>query len=275
MARLPSTCSLLLCVLLSGVSLGAQSVSSPPTPAAPVSDAQALALLNSAYSGLAGPSKTLPTSLVATGTYAQSSGASDQSSPQSIRIETSGPSSFRSDLSSSSGTVTNIINGTSGWTQNSSGGRALAVGETFGRGVEILPLLIVSRWLNTSGVAANYVAAETLNGTSVQHITITPPNAPPAVSPDQTNFEQMARCEVYLDSTTNLPVRIRVYQHPSDRRASMLLDLDFSNYQSSGGSQFPFSITYSMDGQQIAQLQFQSIAVNAAVSANDFTWSAQ
>src|SRR5579862_1969606 len=208
MSRHFRTFSVLTSILLFVSPLGAQSVSAPVT-AAPVSDARSLSLLNKTFGALNGVSAAAPASLVITGTYTRFPGLPNQSSADSIRIEALGPSSFRSDLNTSDGIVTNIIVGTSGWTQNSSGGRALAVGETFGRGIEMLPALLVSQWLNTSGVAANYVAIESLNAASVQHITITPPNVPPLNAVDPTGFERMAKCEVYIDSTTNLPARIR------------------------------------------------------------------
>lgn len=254
-----------------------QQAAQPPTAQGPStgSDPQALAVLTSARAALAGPSGATPASLIITGTYTRMPGSPNQSPAETIRIETLGAASFRSDLNSSGGTVTNIINGSSGWTETSSGGRALAAGETFGRGIELVPVLAVSRWLSTQGVAATYVAAETLGGAPVNHVSITPPSLAPAGAPDQANFEQMAKCEVYLDSRTNLPLRIRVYHRPTDRRASLLWDIEFANYQTTGGMPFPYLITYSIGGQPFAQLQIQSIAVNASIPASDFTWSEQ
>lgn len=230
-------------------------------------DPLALTALQTALGSLSGPAAAVPTSILATGTYTRSATNVMQSLP--IQIEALGLNDFRWDTTESDGTATIIVAGTSGWFQNASGSRALATGETFGRGVEIFPLLFISKWLNNAGVGVTWVGPDTVSGQSVNHITIIPPAA--TVSAPQ----PMAQCELYLNPETNIPVRVRVYQHPIDPRISTLLDIDFANYQQTNGALFPTSVTFSIGGHQISQIQLQSISLNASVSAGDFTRSAQ
>jgi hypothetical protein len=239
--------------------------SSPPA-TANTQDAQAVSVVKAALSALTGPSATVPTSLVASGTYTRLPNGSSQTYP--IQLKVLGLTSFRWDTSEATGTVTTIVSGTSGSVQTPTVNRALAVGETFGRGAEIFPSLLISKWLGTAGLGLTWVGSETLNGQTVNHMTIVPPvAASPGTAPT------LAQCELYTDPQTNLPVRVRVYQQAIDTRISTLLDLDFSGYQTVSGLLFPMSISFSIGGQTIGSLQFQSISVDASVSASDFVGS--
>jgi hypothetical protein len=128
--------------------------------------------------------------------------------------------------------------------------------------------LLISKWLGTAGLGLTWVGSETLNGQTVNHLTIV---APVAASPG--TAPALAQCELYTDPQTNLPVRVRVYQQAIDTRISTLLDLDYSGYQTVNGLQFPMSISFSIGGQIIGSIQFQSISVNASVSSSDFVGS--
>ncbi len=227
-------------------------------------DPQAVAVLQAAFATLQGQSATTSASLVANGTYTRQPGGSSQSFP--IQIEALGTGSYRWDSNDPSGTVTLVVSANSSWMQGPDGTRALAVGETFGRGGEIFPFLLLSRWLGAAGVGMTWVAAESSSGKLLNHITVLPPTQPVA-------GPRMANCEVWADAQTNLPTRIRVSHSPTDRRVSVPLDLDFSDYRLVNGILFPFSITFSSGSHTMGQIQFQTIMVNAPVSPNDFVAS--
>jgi hypothetical protein len=227
-------------------------------------DPQAVASLQAAFAALGGQTSPAPASLVANGAYTRQPGGSNQALP--LKIEALGAQNIRWDTSDASGPVTLVVSHNSSWMQGPDGGRALAVGETFGRGGEIFPLLIISRWLGTAGVGMTWVAAESSSGKVLNHMTVAPPT-------QMNSGLRMANCEVWSDAQTNLPTRIRVSHSPNDRRVSIPLDLDFSDYRAVNGILFPFSITFSVGTHAMGQIQFQSITVNAPVSPNDFVAS--
>ena len=111
-----------------------------------------------------------------------------------------------------------------------------------------------------------WIAAEPNSGKTLNHVTVTPPTQV-ATGP------RMANCEVWVDAQTNLPTRIRVSHSPLDRRVSIPLDLDFSDYRAVNGVLFPFSVAVSMGTHVKGQIQFQSITLNVPVSPNDFVAS--
>jgi hypothetical protein len=252
----PLVLSFILSLFLSFPSLAQQA-----TAPAATQDPQAVGVLQSAFAALGGQTAPAPATLVATGTYTRQPGNLNQVLP--IQIEALGTGSIRWDTSDVNGTVTLVVSRASSWMQGPDGARALAVGETFGRGGEIFPLLLFSRWLGTAGVGMTWVAAEPSSGKVLNHVTVVPPT--------QTGTgPRMANCEVWADAQTNLPTRIRVSHSPTDRRVSIPLDLDFSDYRMVNGILFPFSITFSVGTHVMGQIQFQTITVNAPVSASDF-----
>jgi len=93
-----------------------------------------------------------------------------------------------------------------------------------------------------------WVGPDTVSGQSVNHVTILPPATASAGEP-----QQLAQCELYVNPQTGVPVRIRVYQHPIDRRASVPLDLDFTDYQAVSGLLFPMAISFSIAGQPMSE----------------------
>jgi outer membrane lipoprotein-sorting protein len=261
----PLSAAFLIALLLS-VSVVAVAQQTSPTPAPNTQDGQAVSVIKAALSGLTGPSAAVPVSLVASGTYTRWPNGTAVSFP--IQLKVLGTTSVRWDASEPSGSVTTIVNGLSGSVQTPSVSRALAIGETFGRGVEIFPALLITKWMGTTGLGMMWVGPEALNGQSVNHTTVLPPAT---ASPNA--IETQPKCEFYTDPQTNRPIRVRVYQHPTDRRAVTLLDIDFSNYQSVSGMMFPMTVSFSTGGQTIATIQFQSIAPNASVSASEFIGS--
>jgi len=86
-------------------------------------------------------------------------------------VEALGAGSYRWDTSDTNGTVTVVVSRASSWVQSPDGTRALAVGETFGRGGEIFPLLLLSRWLGTAGIGMAWVGSETNSGKLTNHMT--------------------------------------------------------------------------------------------------------
>ncbi len=258
--------SFLLLVFLPVCILVSRAQSAPQSPpAAPVRDPQAILTLQNALLSLGGSS---PSSILATATYTRFH--TDSAPAVAVQIKALGVDSFRWDFTDTAGTVTLIINNSSGVVQDATGARALSVGGTLGRGGELFPALLLTRWLANPLTGAQTVGLENVEGKTLTHLTIIP--APPAAddATGQARFQQMARCEFYADPQTNLPARLRVYQSGSDWRLQSPVDLDFADFRTVSGVVFPFSISFSIGGRAIAQIKFQSIIPNAPVSSGDF-----
>jgi hypothetical protein len=76
--------------------------------------------------------------------------------------------------------------------------------------------------------------------------------------------------EVYLDSSTSLPVSVSFNTHPGgDAGRDFPVEITFSDYQSVSGVILPFHVQ--LNGTLILDLQFQKADLNMGLTAGSFT----
>jgi len=133
------------------------------------------------------------------------------------------------------------------------------------------PALTLQSALNDSQVSLVYVGQETKLGTGVQHIRIS------RVIPGQTStatllIQRLSQVDIFLDSTTNLPVAIDFNTH-SDTNASLDLPLEiqFSGWNATNGIQVPSRIQKFLQGSLTLDLSALTISVNTGLPQSDFT----
>lgn len=139
-----------------------------------------------------------------------------------------------------------------------------------GTALENFPMLALSEWVSSSTIGLKMGGSETIAGRAVYHITITPTLVGNTDPRREKVYESTHNREIYIDQQTNLPVRVRYYRHPTDWRVGVAVDVDYSNFQSISGISFPMTTTTSQNGQQVSQVQFQSVNLNTSISASDF-----
>jgi hypothetical protein len=91
-------------------------------------------------------------------------------------------------------------------------------------------------------VVLSYLGQTTWNGGAVQHIQsyVYQPNPPPIPGPTP---QQLSSMDFYLDATTLLPVAMTFNAHPDNNAGTnLLIEIDFSNYQSMSGVLVPTNI---------------------------------
>jgi hypothetical protein len=238
---------------------------SQPT-AAVIRDSQGILALQQSLAALGGG---LPSSVTASGSYATyKSNGSSVAVP--IWLEALGTSKFRRAVDLPDGTHTSIVRGRSGWQISPTDTQGLSIAQLAGIRYEDLPVLAIAEWLNNQAVQIIFVGAETLNDTSVLHIAVRP-NAPPSDdSRLKQAYEETSRCEIYLSSQTNLPVRVRYYAPTTDWRRSTPTDLDFGDFRSVSGVMFPFTITRYVSRHRVSTTQWESIILNVPLTDVDF-----
>jgi hypothetical protein len=78
--------------------------------------------------------------------------------------------------------------------------------------------------------------------------------------------------EVYLDSSTSLPVSVSFNTHPGgDAGRDFPVEITFSDYQSVSGVRLPFHVQKYLNGTLILDLQFQKADLNMGLTAGSFT----
>jgi hypothetical protein len=138
-----------------------------------------------------------------------------------------------------------------------------------------LPVLALSQWLAVPGFRAQLVGQESINGQTLNHITISGISGIAVLLPPNKQIPG-DRYEIYIDPETSLPARIRYYQPvqntfvPDYLSGVAPVDIVFSDYRAVSGVLLPFSIARYMQGQELNSIQLQSVQVNLAINAQDF-----
>jgi hypothetical protein len=114
-------------------------------------------------------------------------------------------------------------------------------------------------------VVLNYIGQETRNGEAVQHIQSYIYQSNPTV-------QQWSTMDFYLDATTLLPAAVTFNAHPDNSAiANLLVEVDFSNYQTLDGVMMPTQIQRSLQGNVLVALTITGAAFNTGLPLSDFT----
>jgi len=133
------------------------------------------------------------------------------------------------------------------------------------------PALTLQSALNDSQISFTYVGQGTKVGITVQHIQIS------RVLPGQTStatslIQRLSRVDIYLNSTTNLPVAIDFNAHPdTDATLDLPVEIQFSGWHSVNGIQVPSEIQKFLQGSLTLDLSALTISVNSGLPQSDFT----
>jgi len=109
-----------------------------------------------------------------------------------------------------------------------------------------------------------------LNGQAVDHVRVwqEPSIQTPSVIPTLRHLSQM---DLYLDSTTALPVALTFNIHPDNNMGlDIPVEIHFSDYRPISGVQVPFSVQKNLNNSLVLDLQFQTAIINSGLTANSF-----
>lgn len=129
----------------------------------------------------------------------------------------------------------------------------------------------IASLLSAPNAVISYVGPETYDGQSVIHLTSSQqfPSATPKIAP---LMQHLTQVEIFLDSSTNLPLALAFNTHPDD---NALLDtpveIRFSDYRAVNGVQIPFHVQKFLNNSLLLDLQFASAQLNSGLSATNFT----
>lgn len=226
-------------------------------------DPQATALLQAAVNVMGG---TVPKDSVAAGSIIIVAGS--QTSTGSIQILTRGTnqSSEQITLPQSTTTIT-YSGGLADQTINS-----VTTGLSLERAATsqsvLFPLPFLAAALANSDVSVQYIALETLNQSSVQHILL---QNSFASQPQLQQFAELAVFDVWLDANTALPQRISYVRRDASGAAPRIpLDTYFTAYQTISGVAYPSQINISFNGTPWATINISSVSLNTGLTDSNF-----
>jgi hypothetical protein len=115
----------------------------------------------------------------------------------------------------------------------------------------------------------SFIATETQNSASVQHLRFYEQSLGKQQSIELT--KHLSTVDLYLDSSTLLPVSVSLNTHPDDNGSlDISVQILFSDYRTVSGALFPFHIQKYLNGTLLLDLQVQSVATNTGLSASLF-----
>jgi len=230
----------------------------------------AAGLLQNAFTALAGSNNV--TDVTLTGTTERIAGSDDESGTATLKA-VSGASLLN--LSFASGTRSEVLNTSAtppagSWSGPDGISHAISYHNLLTDPGWFFPLFVAAHGLSASGYVVTYVGQETFNSVAVQHLTISQTFSS-LPSDTSATFQHLSQLDLYLDTTSFLPVALAFNIHPDD---NMLLDIpiqvQFSDYRAVNGVQVPFHVQKYLNNGLILDLQFQSVVFNSGLSATAF-----
>jgi len=265
------------CFLSLAVSLHAQQTV-PSTSAAPsTSDPRATTLLQQALGALTGGQAV--TDVTVTGAVRRIAGQDDETGTVVLKALATGES--RIDMSfpsgNRSGVRTNSANGPVGTWKGPDGAlHPVAAHNLLVNGPWFFPALMLSSLNSSSGMAVTDAGQETRDGRTVEHLTAISQQASNLSAYSTKLFQHLTQVDVYVDSSTLLPMEIVYNIHPpNDPGRDAPMETRYSDYRAVNGMQIPFHIQQflSLNLILVFDLQIQSTAFNTGLSAS--SWNAQ
>lgn len=128
------------------------------------------------------------------------------------------------------------------------------------------PAFTLGNLNSSSSTVLTYVGPEIRDGVSVIHISASQ-QFPNLSGDSSSHMQHLTQVDVYLDSTTLLPVSYLLNSHPDN---NALLDIPteirYSNYRAFGGVQIPLHVQKYVNNTLSIDLQFQNALLNTGIT---------
>jgi hypothetical protein len=216
----------------------------------PQSDPQALSLAGQAMAALTNGSPVSDVTLIGSVTWI----AGSDNETGTVTLSAKGTGESRVDLNVGGGTLTEIRNdiasrfpqGAS--VQNGGSQQPWAMHNCWIGASWFFPALSMLDAVSDPTLIFSYVGSETRGGLRVQHIRVYRNLTGPAQS-FVALTQAVSTTDVYLDSSTLLPVAVTFYAHPDDDAyTNIATEIDFSNYQNKNGALIPLHLQKFISG---------------------------
>lgn len=127
--------------------------------------------------------------------------------------------------------------------------------------------LTIANLTTSPNMVWTYVGQETRNNSQVVHISAL--QQFPQLSGNSVSLLQhLTQVDIYLDSTTFLPVSYAFNIHPDNNALlDIPVEIRYSNYQSIGGAQIPLHTQKFINNSLSLDLQFQNASLNTGLTA--------
>jgi hypothetical protein len=231
----------------------------------PASDPQALSYAAQSISAMVGSVSISDVILTGNTTW-------NGSDTGTASLQALGTGESRMDLALTSGTRTEIRDAQTGvplgkWVAPSNASGSFANQNCLTDAVWFFPSL--GSLAAGPNVVLLYIGQETRNGATVQHIQSYVYQSGDTSTP---SAQQLSTTDFYLDAATFLPAAITFNGHPdNDATTNLLIEVDFSNYQTVNGVVVPMHIQRYQQGNLMIDVIVTGASFNTGLSLSIFT----
>jgi outer membrane lipoprotein-sorting protein len=186
-----------------------------------------------------------------------------------IRVESSGPRLFRSDVQDPSGAVTTILNGDGAAVITASSAQLLPSYVAIAMRPSAFPFFGGFLSFLDNSYSIKYDGVETIAGQAAYRIEfVAPPGGSDPTSQMRSKVNQLT---VWVSVATAYPVQV-AYRRISNNNpnASRQITQTFSDYRTVGGIQVPFHQEEYASGRMILSLQLSAVNLNTGVPSTDY-----
>ncbi len=235
-------------------------------------DPTAVALATNAVTRLSGSVQIADVTL--TGTATRVAGSDIGSG--AVTLKALGTSNSRMDLSLSDGPLSEIRTSQSGapqgaWLAPNGSYNNMAAHNCLTDAAWFFPELTVLSQTSNPNLSITYVGQQTKNGISVQHLqfAVSSGTQIPGLGDP---LLMLSSTDVYLDSSTLLPVAFTFNTHPDNNALlNIPVEINFSNYQTVNGVQIPFHVQKFLNGTLFLDMTIQSATLNSGLAVSAFS----
>ena len=188
-------------------------------------------------------------------------------------LEASGIDEFSSVLTLTSGTQTQVRQGTTEAVTGVNGQQHIAaLHNSLYPAPWFMPALLVQEWLRpTNNVTLVSATNEVRNGQNVIHINAYRLPSGQFDALTGSYLLQASTADLYLDASTLLPLYLDFMAHPdNDELTDFPVTIAFQGYRSVSGVQIPFHIQRFLQRSLLLDLTLSSAAINLGVPQSDF-----
>jgi len=235
----------------------------------PVSDPQAITLVQQTRVAITGTNQVADTTINASAAWI--AGGTNETGTATLSAK--GSAEARLDISAGTATrseVRNDSNGPAGQTLDANGKpQPVATHNCWTPAAWFAPHALV-QGLSGNNVVLRYIGQESDDGVAVDHIQAYS-TAPKQRAKIAAEIQKLSTIDLYLDATSHLPVLLRYNTHPdNDFTRDIPIEVRYGAYQAVNGINIPFHIQRSFNGTLQLDLSVTSAAFNTGVSDSTF-----
>jgi len=135
------------------------------------------------------------------------------------------------------------------------------------------PLPFLSGILNNADYSIKYVGQEALGSSMANHVVI---QNTFGSTPNFQFLSEFTTTDIWLDATTALPLKIAMVRRFGGGSAPRLpIFITYSNYQTTSGVRYPFTVQEYVTGTLWATTTIQSVAFNTGLTDSNFQLAAE